>query len=237
MIQFPASVPSTRITSDDIINYWLSLLGATSYGEIFNLHAIVVDKNKENYPKRTCQPLAIELADMFSAAIDSGKTGYEINKDRIKEIRKIVGSTYPDFLMKKPSYQSQSILGTLYRRAVDFKQMNSNSSEDHGTNSSKTSYTQADEGNFRFYVKVRTALNVDSYVIHQELHSVFGTNVPSKLIIEEWSDYYKKKNSTTRGSMESSILKSVEDIDEAHSLCNTSLQSSTTTTMCSDTNE
>ncbi|CAM4813503.1 unnamed protein product [Rotaria magnacalcarata] len=232
-----ASVCSTCITSDDIINYWLSLLGATSYGEIFNLHAIVVDKNKEHYPKRTCQPLAIELADMFSAAIDSGKTGYQINKDRIKEIRKIVGSTYPDFLMKKPSYQSQSILGILYRRAADLKKANSNSSEDHETDSSKTSCTQADERNFRFYVKVRTALNVDPYAIHQELLTVFDTKVPSKILIEAWCDYYKKKNSTTSGSMESSIPRSVEDIDEAHSLCNTSLQSSTTTTMGSDTNE
>ena len=43
-------------------------MGATTYGEIYNLHAIVVDKNKENHPRRTCQKVAIEMAKMFSAA-------------------------------------------------------------------------------------------------------------------------------------------------------------------------
>jgi hypothetical protein len=50
------------------MNYCLASLGATSYGEIYNLHAVVVDKNKENHPQRTCQKLAIELAIMFAAA-------------------------------------------------------------------------------------------------------------------------------------------------------------------------
>jgi hypothetical protein len=43
-------------------------LGATTYGEIYNLHAIIVDRNEENHQRRTCQKLAIEMADMFSAA-------------------------------------------------------------------------------------------------------------------------------------------------------------------------
>lgn len=59
---------STCITSSDIINYCLSSLHATSHGEIYNLHAVVVDKNRENHPQRTCQKLAIELATMFAAA-------------------------------------------------------------------------------------------------------------------------------------------------------------------------
>jgi hypothetical protein len=51
-----------------VIEYCLSLMGATSYGEIYNLHTIIVDKNVENNQRQTCQPLAIELANMFSAA-------------------------------------------------------------------------------------------------------------------------------------------------------------------------
>jgi hypothetical protein len=51
-----------------VIKYCLSTLGATSSGEIYNLHAIIVDKNYENCQQRTCQVLAIELARMFSSA-------------------------------------------------------------------------------------------------------------------------------------------------------------------------
>jgi hypothetical protein len=58
----------TQITPIDVIHYYLSTLGATSYGEIYNLHAVIVDKNDENHPQRTCQTLAIELARMFASA-------------------------------------------------------------------------------------------------------------------------------------------------------------------------
>jgi hypothetical protein len=59
---------STSITPKDVIKYCLSTLGATSSGEIYNLHAIIIDKNDENCQQRTCQTLAIELARMFSSA-------------------------------------------------------------------------------------------------------------------------------------------------------------------------
>lgn len=58
---------SAPITSRDVIEYCLAIIGATSSGEIYNLHAIIIDKNEENYQQRTCQPLAIELAQMFSS--------------------------------------------------------------------------------------------------------------------------------------------------------------------------
>jgi len=58
----------TPITPTDVIQYYLSTIGATSYGEIYNLHAVVVDKNEENHRHRTCQQTAIELARMFSSA-------------------------------------------------------------------------------------------------------------------------------------------------------------------------
>ncbi|CAF2732560.1 unnamed protein product [Rotaria sp. Silwood2] len=217
------SVNSTCITSNDVINYCLSLLGATSYGEIYNLHAIVVDKNQENHAKRTCQKLAIEMAEMFSAAIDSGKTGYQINKDRILEIRKIVGNIYPDFLMKKPSYQSQSILGILYRKALDFKNQNPKLFEGQEMADSINPSTKCNGKNFRFYVKVRTALNVDPHIIYQELYSIFGNNVPPKIIIEQWSDSYKKKDANATLLMESSTNASVEDTTEVSSLIDTNL--------------
>ena len=55
--------------------------------------------------------------------VDSGKTGYVVNKERIQEIRKIYGQEYPDFLIRygKPFYPSKFILGILYRNAVAYK--------------------------------------------------------------------------------------------------------------------
>ncbi|CAF5216634.1 unnamed protein product [Rotaria magnacalcarata] len=113
---------SKPISPEDVINYCLSTLSMTSSGEIYNLHAIIVDKNYENYQQRTCQPLAIELARMFSSAVDSGKTGYIIDKKRIKSIREKYGQKYPDFLGKdeKRSYTSESIVGKLYRNALNY---------------------------------------------------------------------------------------------------------------------
>lgn len=57
---------TTPITCNDVVNYCLSLLSAQAHGEIYNLHAVVVDQNKENNSKRTCQSLAIEMARMFA---------------------------------------------------------------------------------------------------------------------------------------------------------------------------
>ncbi|CAF4060399.1 unnamed protein product [Rotaria sordida] len=198
-----SSSDSIPITADNVKDYCLSLLGATSYGEIYNLHAIVVDQNQEKHPKRTCQKLAIEMAEMFSAAIDSGKTGYQIDRNRIKEIRKIVGTKYPDFLMKNPSYESQSILGILYRRALEFKNQHSTLFKGQDMNDSTNSSTKFNGRNFRFYVRVRTALNINPHIIHQELYSIF--------------------DATATVSMESSVDTSVEDTKEVCSLIDTNL--------------
>ncbi|CAF1034878.1 unnamed protein product [Rotaria sordida] len=208
------NINSTPITANNIVNYCLSLLCATSYGEIYNLHAIVVDQNEENHPKRTCQKLAIELTNMFSAAIDSGKTGYQIDINRIKEIQILVGHKYPDFLMKTPSYESQSILGILYRQALNFKNQNPQLFEDQDMNNSANISTKLSEKYFRFYVRIRTQLNIDLDMIHQELYSVLGNNAPSKIIIDQWSDYYKKKDVNTTKSIESSTNTSIDDINE-----------------------
>ncbi|CAF2924367.1 unnamed protein product [Rotaria sp. Silwood2] len=113
----------TPICAQDIIKYYFTILGTPSFGEIYNMHAMIVDRNIENHQQRTCQKLAIELARMLILASDSGKTGYIINKECLQEICEIYGKEYPDFLMKhdKQYYKSQSINGILYRNAVFYK--------------------------------------------------------------------------------------------------------------------
>ena len=44
--------------------------------------------------------------------------------------------------------------------------------------------------NFRFYIKVRTALNVPARVIHDELKSVYGDEVPGLSTVERWSKLF-----------------------------------------------
>ena len=60
--------------------------------------------------------------------VDAGKTGYVIDKERIRQIRDEHGQTYPDFLMKygKQYYPSKSIIGILYRNALSYKNGNTN---------------------------------------------------------------------------------------------------------------
>jgi histone-lysine N-methyltransferase SETMAR len=45
--------------------------------------------------------------------------------------------------------------------------------------------------NFRFYIKVRTALSIPARVIHDELRSVYGDEVPGLSTIERWSKLFR----------------------------------------------
>jgi len=116
-------IQTKPISPDDIIEYCLSTIGATSYGEIYNIHATIVDLNLENHPQRTCQKLAMELAKMFSSAVDSGKTGYIVDRQRIQSIRTQYVEKYPDFLRRPvwQTYKSKSIVGRLYQNAVKYR--------------------------------------------------------------------------------------------------------------------
>ncbi|CAF2517191.1 unnamed protein product [Rotaria sp. Silwood2] len=46
--------------------------------------------------------------------------------------------------------------------------------------------------NFRFYIKVRTALNIPARVIHDELNSVYGDEAPGLSTVERWSKLFRE---------------------------------------------
>ena len=46
--------------------------------------------------------------------------------------------------------------------------------------------------NFRFYIKVRTALNIGPTIIHDELRRVFGDEAPSFSTIARWSQWFRE---------------------------------------------
>ncbi|CAF4621906.1 unnamed protein product, partial [Rotaria sp. Silwood2] len=46
--------------------------------------------------------------------------------------------------------------------------------------------------NFRFYIKVRTALNIEARIIYEELACVGGDEVPSLRTVERWSKWFRE---------------------------------------------
>ncbi|CAF3709708.1 unnamed protein product [Rotaria sp. Silwood1] len=46
--------------------------------------------------------------------------------------------------------------------------------------------------NFRFYIKVRTELNIPPSVIHNELFSVYGDEAPSLRTVQRWSKSFRE---------------------------------------------
>ena len=67
----------------------------------------------------------------YFSLVDSAKTGFVIDKKRIEQIRQEYGKKYPDFLGKDEgrSYVSNSIVGKLYRNALNYINGNVNELE------------------------------------------------------------------------------------------------------------
>lgn len=49
-----------------------------------------------------------------------------------------------------------------------------------------------DKENFRFYIKVRTALNIQAVAIHDELRTVFGDDAPSFQTVARWAQWFRE---------------------------------------------
>ena len=80
-----------------------------------------------------------------------------------------------------------------------------------------------DKENFRFYAKVRTALNIQSTIIHDELCTVFGDAASSFKTVAKWSKYFREDregiNYETR-SRRSTTTTTSENIGEIQSIVN-----------------
>ena len=46
--------------------------------------------------------------------------------------------------------------------------------------------------NFRFYIKVRTALDIQPTIIHDELYTVFNDEAPSFRTVARWSQWFRE---------------------------------------------
>ncbi|UJR07319.1 hypothetical protein I4U23_011606 [Adineta vaga] len=62
-----------------------------------------------------------------------------------------------------------------------------------------------DKENFRFYIKVRTALNVQTTTIHDELRAVFGDEAPSFRTFCEGREEIKDEQRSGRSVTETTL--------------------------------
>ncbi|PON39267.1 RNA-dependent RNA polymerase-type [Trema orientale] len=108
--------PSTQldhdVTIEEVEEYFTNYIVNDSLGIIANTHTAFADKE----PSKAMSPSCIELAKLFSIAVDFPKTGVPAvipNHLRVKE--------YPDFMEKpdKPTYESRNVIGKLFRQVKD----------------------------------------------------------------------------------------------------------------------
>ncbi|KAF3432098.1 hypothetical protein FNV43_RR26837 [Rhamnella rubrinervis] len=98
-----------EVTMKEVEEYFTDYIVSDNLGIISNAHTVFADKE----PKKAMSDSCLELAKLFSIAVDSPKTGVPAKlpgRLRIKE--------FPDFMEKpdKPTYESKSAIGKLFRQ-------------------------------------------------------------------------------------------------------------------------
>ena len=104
-----------QVTPDLIVNHVLETLCSQTVGSICNTHACIADQRPNGTHSEECR----QLAELFPRAVDSVKTGEQIDMTRVKELKKEWCEKYPTWMAKKdlPGYQSNSINGCLFTKA------------------------------------------------------------------------------------------------------------------------
>ncbi|KAK1578467.1 hypothetical protein Q3G72_030483 [Acer saccharum] len=104
----PTKVSDTDVTIEEVEEYFVDYIMNDSLGVICNAHVVFADREEKKAKSVQCK----ELARLASIAVDFSKTGVAAEIPR-----RLRATTYPDFMEKqeKPSYESQRVLGKLYR--------------------------------------------------------------------------------------------------------------------------
>ncbi|CAF3403651.1 unnamed protein product [Rotaria sp. Silwood1] len=107
------------VTPELVVTHILDKLDDTTYGNISNTHSVIADKHPDGTMSAECK----FLAELFPRAIDSIKTGEQINMEEMKELREKWCDTYPTWMMKddKPNYKSTTINEHLFNRAQNLR--------------------------------------------------------------------------------------------------------------------
>ncbi|CAF0780750.1 unnamed protein product [Adineta steineri] len=106
-----------EVTHELIINHILSTMDDQTSGIICSTHSVIADKDPDGTKSKDCK----YLAELFPRAIDSVKTGEEINMEMVMKLREKWCDKYPSWMMKedKSIYKSESINGYLFNKAQD----------------------------------------------------------------------------------------------------------------------
>ncbi|KAF8398929.1 hypothetical protein HHK36_014794 [Tetracentron sinense] len=108
----PRIVLDHDVTIEEVEEYFVNYSLNDTFKTIANAHTVFADKE----PRKVESDACIELANLFSIAVDFPKTGVSTEIPthlRVKE--------YPDFMEKldKPTYESQGVIGKLFREVKD----------------------------------------------------------------------------------------------------------------------
>ncbi|KAH0852861.1 hypothetical protein HID58_093646, partial [Brassica napus] len=97
-----------EVTIQEITNHFTNYPLNNNVGTISNLHKVFADKEGEKAGSKQC----LELAKMFSAAVDFPKTGVEVKIPPHLYVKE-----YPDFMenQNKLAYKSKTVIGKLFR--------------------------------------------------------------------------------------------------------------------------
>ncbi|KAK1288302.1 RNA-dependent RNA polymerase 1 [Acorus calamus] len=100
------------VSIEEVQEYFTNYIVNDSLGVIANAHTAFADREEMKAESKAC----IELAKLFSIAVDFNKTGVAAQippKLQVKE--------YPDFMNKpdKPTYESKRVIGKLFRAVKD----------------------------------------------------------------------------------------------------------------------
>lgn len=98
-----------RINTDHIVDFILEFIKNDDLGPLANLHVALSDF----LPQGVRDPLCINLARLFSHAVDFAKTGFIPKIPANAHVEK-----WPDFMQKsdQPSYISHKVIGRMFRR-------------------------------------------------------------------------------------------------------------------------
>ncbi|KAF8407581.1 hypothetical protein HHK36_006715 [Tetracentron sinense] len=100
------------VTIEEVEEYFTNYIVNDTLGIIANAHTVFADKELLNAESKAC----IELARLFSIAVDFPKTGVAAEIPPHLQVKE-----YPDFMEKldRPTYESHRVIGKLFREVKD----------------------------------------------------------------------------------------------------------------------
>jgi hypothetical protein len=178
------------VSIDDVQRFFVEFIENDQLGRIANAHVAIAD----NSPQGVKDPRCIELAKLFSLAVDFPKTGIvaQLKPEHVKDLR------YPDFMEKRfDAYESQKVIGIMYRQCKGiFLNSNFNMTQNDSIEVNRSFLYRGYEAFLdearEIYLKYRSEI--------ERIMSLFGVKHESELLVgiymssthnEEAKDFYK----------------------------------------------